>query len=382
MGALDGLKVVDLSRLLPGPFCTAMLADHGADVIVVEGPRFRDDPVLGNVPMVRRNKRHIALDLRGAPGKDIFFKLAKNADVVIEGFRPGVAGKLGVDYSAVRSVNPGVIYCSLTGYGQTGPLRDRAGHDLNYMALAGMLDLNRDKDGLPLMPNFQMADLAGSLYAAVGILMALASRKKTGNGQYVDVSMTDSLVSLLAVPLSFISSGKTLPGRPDNDAPEWHPCYQVYKTRDGEYLSVGPLEPHLWQDLCLKLGCPEYGPAQYDPSKREEIEARLTAIFAANDLDEWLSRLNDPNDCVAPVTRVTALGDVPHFRSRDMVRTDGDGIPQPGVTPLLSGTPGSIRRPPYEFGEHGREIVKEIGYSDDECEALIKEGILWLPNSV
>lgn len=156
MPALDGLKVVDLSRLLPGPFCTALLADHGADVVVVEAPRFRNDPVLGHVPMVRRNKRHIALDLKQEAGKEIFFELIKNADVIVEGFRPGVADRLGAGYDAVSRINPAIVYCSLTGYGQTGPLAHQAGHDLNYMAAAGLLDLCRDMTtAVPSCPIFK-----------------------------------------------------------------------------------------------------------------------------------------------------------------------------------------------------------------------------------
>lgn len=381
MGALDGLRILDLSRLLPGPFCTALLADHGADVTVLEGPRFRDDPVLGNVPMTRRNKRHISVDLRSENGKEIFFKLASETDVVIEGFRPGVADRLGVDYDSVSTRNPRIIYCSLTGYGQTGPLAHKAGHDLNYMSLAGMLDLTRDKDRFPIMPNFQMADLAGSLYAAFGILAALAARERTGKGQYIDVSMTDSLISLLAVPLSFSFLNTSFPGRPSNDSPDWFPCYRVYRTSDGRYISVGPLEPHLWEDLCNKLGCPEYGQAQYDISRREEMESYMERLFRSRTLAQWLEELNEPNDCVAPVNRVKDLPYEPHFITRGMIHPGEDGIPQPGVTPKLSETPGGIRRPPYRFGEHTREILLELGYSEEDISALKERSVIWSPDN-
>lgn len=380
MGALDGITVLDLSRLLPGPFCTTLLADHGAEVVAVEAPRFRDSPVLGEVPMVRRNKRHIALDLSGDAGKRIFFQLAERADAILEGFRPGVTDRLGVGYETVRERNPRVVYCSLTGYGQDGPLAARAGHDLNYMALAGMLDLMRDSNGKPVMPGFQMADLAGGLYAALAILMALISRDKTGEGQYIDVSMTDSLVSLLPVPISFSSSGDLMPGRIDNTNDDWFACYGIYAASDGEYLSVGPLEPHLWEVLCRKLGCEEYIPLQYVAERNREIRRRFDEIFATKTLDEWLNLLNEPNDCVAPVTRVKDIEKDAHFQSRTMLVRTNDGPPQPGVAPKMFGTPGDIRRPPYSFGEHGAEILGELGYSDDDVSGLARDGVVWLPD--
>jgi crotonobetainyl-CoA:carnitine CoA-transferase CaiB-like acyl-CoA transferase len=377
MGALDGLKVVDLSRLLPGPFCTTILADHGADVVVVEAPRFRHDPVLGHVPMVMRNKRHISLDLKTDAGKEVFRKLVSTADVLVEGFRPGVTERLGVGYSAMRDVNSRLIYCSLTGYGQTGPLAEKAGHDLNYMAIAGMLDLLRDKDGTPVMPNFQMADLSGSLYAVVGILLALASREKTGKGQYIDVSMTDGLLSLLAVPLSFFTSGRKVPGRPENRSTEWFACYRVYRTRDGEYFSVGPLEPHLWKRLCDKLGCPRFAEAQYQEDRQTEIRTHLEQLFLSRDLKEWEEFLNDQDDCVSPVTRVDDLPQNTHFQTRGMIHCGEGGVPEPGITPKLSDTPGEYRRSAFKFGEHTDEVLKELGYSTDQMVQMEHNGSIW-----
>jgi len=379
MGALDGLNVVDLSRLLPGPFCTTLLADHGADVIVVEAPKFRNSPVLGFVPMVRRNKRHMALDLKGTEGQEIFTALVSKADVLVEGFRPGVADRLGVGYDAVRQVNPRIIYCSLTGYGQNGPLADKAGHDINYMAQAGMLDLVKDATGVPVVPNFQIADLSGSLYATVGILMALMSRERTGKGQYLDVSMTDGLISLLAIPLSFTFSGSLFPGRPDNQSPFWFPCYRVYRTRDGGFLSVGALEPHLWDSLCRKLGCPQYSALQYDVNAIDEITADLENLFESRDLHHWLELLEGPDNCVAPVVKVADLPDHPHFRARGAVRTPPGGVPEPGIVPQLLGTPSEQRMPAYRFGEHTREVLAELGYSPEQIENLKGQGAVWMP---
>ncbi|MFH0959337.1 MAG: CaiB/BaiF CoA-transferase family protein [Pseudomonadota bacterium] len=380
MSALKGLKVIDLSRLLPGPFCSALLGDHGADVTVVEAPRFKDSDVLGVVPMLRRNKRHIALDLSGQSGREIFFKLVQKSDVLVEGFRPGVVAKLGVDYESVRKVNDRIIYCSLTGYGQDGPFRDKAGHDLNYMALAGMLDLMRDRNGDLTEPNFQMADLAGSLYAALGVLLALQSRNSNGKGQYIDVSMTDGLVSLLAVPLTFTFTGSQFPGRPDKNESQPYPCYRLYKTKDGGHLSIGPLEGHLWKKLCDKLGKPEYFDRQYDKSSISEITLGLEEIFSSRNLDEWLDFLDGPDYCVSRVNRIEDLPYEPQLAHRQMILKNSQGLLMPGLTPRLSETPPSIRKESYTFGGDTRNILMELGYSKELIIGLEQQGVTWSPS--
>lgn len=378
MPALDGIKIIDLSRLLPGPFCTTILADHGADVTIVEGPRFRESDVLGMVPMTRRNKKHVSIDLSREAGREIFYKLVTGSDAMIEGFRPGVTKKLGVDYDTVRKLNPGIVYCSLTGYGQSGTLANKAGHDMNYMGASGMLDLLRDPDGDPVMPNFQMADLSGSLFAAIGILSALISRQKTGAGQYIDTSMTDGLISLLAVPLSFTFSGSTFPGRLSNDSPKWYPCYRIYKTKDERHLTVGPLEPHLWAGLVQKLGRPDMIHKQYDPETSDKNGEDLQEIFRGKTLREWTDLLNDPNDCVAPVNYVTELPDNDHFSVREAVRKNPEGLFEPGIVPKLSKTPGNIRSEAYEFGEHTREALMSVGYDPEQIASLHDEGVIYL----
>lgn len=377
MPSLDGLKVIDLSRLLPGPFCTSILADHGAEVIVVEGPRFRESDVLGIVPMTRRNKKHVSIDLSMDSGREVFGRLVRDADVMIEGFRPGVAKKLGVGYDDIRLINPQIVYCSLTGYGQDGPLADKAGHDMNYMGASGLLDLVRDANGFPITPNFQMADLSGSLFAAIGILSALISRQKTGKGQYVDASMTDGLVSLLAVPLSFAFSGNNLPGRISNDSTNWYPCYRIYKTKDDRHLTVGPLEPHLWTSLVQKLGRHDLASKQYDPESSEESARELQDIFSKKTLKEWLDFLDDPNDCVAPVNYVSELPLYDHFIERQTIRRNSQGIYEPGIVPKLSETPGIIRLEAYEFGQHTREVLRSLGYEQNKIDELNSIGAIW-----
>jgi crotonobetainyl-CoA:carnitine CoA-transferase CaiB-like acyl-CoA transferase len=381
VGALDGIKVIDLSRLLPGAFCSTMLADHGADVTVVEAPRFRENQVIGVVPMVRRNKRHIALDLSVEAGREVFYKLVAQADALIEGFRPGIAKKLGLDYETICKVNPRVVYCSITGYGQDGPLRQKAGHDMNYMALAGILDLLRDEHGEPTQPSFQMANLSGSLYAVVGILLALFSRTVTGKGQYIDVSITDGLISLLAIPLSFVFSGSLIPGRPDNKSQETYACYRLYRTKDNRHIFVGPLEAHLWKILCEKLGKPEYAEKQFDSSSIPEVSGGLQEIFFRRDLKDWIEFLSGPDYCVSPLNRIEDLPSEPQLIERQMIQRNDQGVPVPGVAPRLSETPGSIRKDSYTFGGETIKILTELGYSKDSILKLKKEGVIWADDS-
>jgi crotonobetainyl-CoA:carnitine CoA-transferase CaiB-like acyl-CoA transferase len=381
MRSLEGLRVLDLSRLLPNAFCTTMLADHGAEVIVMEAPRFKDQDLFGELPMMRRNKRHMGLDLRTEEGKSVFFQLAEKADVVVEGFRPGVVKRLGVDFETVNAVNPRIIYCSLTGYGQSGPLKDRASHDLNYMAAAGMLDLARDPEGVPIVPKFQMAFLAGSLFAVTGILLALAARERTGKGQYIDTAIADGLLSLLPLALSTTFSQPTRPNEDRNQSLQGMPCYRLYETGDGEYISVGPLETHLWAGLCKKLGCAQYADHQYDGALRKEIETHLEELFLSRDLKGWLELLNEPDDCVAPVTRVKDIPEDPQFQARGMIRTIAGGIPELGIAPKLSMTPGKFVRPAYRFGQHTSEILEELGYSQDRIKDLEAIGAVWSDNT-
>ncbi len=377
MPALDGLKILDLSRLLPGPFCTSILADHGAAVTVVEAPRFRESDVLGYVPVVRRNKKHVSIDLSKESGRQVFLKLAAQADAMIEGFRPGVTTKLGVDYESIKQVNPAIVYCSLTGYGQTGPLADRAGHDMNYMGTSGLLDLVRDANGFPVMPNFQMADLSGSLFAAIGILAALISKQRTGQGQYIDTSMTDGLVSLLAVPLSFTFSGASMPGRVSNESHKNFPCYRIYSTADERHLTVGPLETHLWASLVTKLGRPDLVEKQYDPEMSDHVADQLQQIFNTKTLKQWDEFLNEPNDCVAPVNYVSELPSNEHLMARKAVRQTPDGLFEPGIVPKLSLTPGNVRSEAYVFGEHTVEVIESLGYNPHQINSMKEEGAIW-----
>ncbi|MCK5486914.1 MAG: CoA transferase, partial [Desulfobacterales bacterium] len=277
-GALSGITVIDLSRLLPGPYCSMILADHGARVIAIESKQFIADGLFFNT--INRNKEHMSLNLKTEEGKQIFFQLVEKADVVLEGFRPGVVNRLGVDYERVHKVNPKIIYCSITGYGQHGPFRERVGHDVNYLSYAGVLNLIGEPDRPPSIPGIQIADIAGGgMNAAIGILLALFAREKTGKGQYIDISMTDGMVAFLPIALYFQQLTAKDPKRADALLSHRYACYNTYETADGRFLSIGAVEYRFWKGLCDHLGVSEYAALQYDDSRRKEILDFMRSTF-------------------------------------------------------------------------------------------------------
>lgn len=377
-GALDGLLVLDLSRMLPGPYCSMILADHGARVIAIEARRFQSDDLY--IDTVNRNKEHVSLNLKAPEGLEVFFRLAEKADVVIEGFRPGVVERLGIGYEAVSRRNPGIVYCSITGYGQTGPLRQSAGHDVNYLARSGVLDLVGTPDGPPVIPGIQIADTAGGgLQAAVGILLALFARGRTGKGQYIDVSMTDGAASLLPLALWF-QRRHGAPVRGDWTFSHGYACYNVYETADGRHLAVGAVEDRFWRLLCRRLDLEEWADHQYDETRRKEIVQRLRERLRTRTLDEWEARFADLDACVCAVKRLDELAGDPLLREREMlVAPEGGGeesAPELGVPVKLSATPGSVRTPPPAFGADTRRVLDELGYSEERIEAFQRDGIV------
>ncbi|MFZ0240670.1 MAG: CaiB/BaiF CoA-transferase family protein [Desulfobacterales bacterium] len=377
-GALCGLLVLDLSRLLPGPYCTMILADHGARVIAIEDRRFKDADVFPAT--VNRNKEHMTLNLKTEEGRGIFYRLAAAADVIVEGFRPGVVQRLGVDYETIRKINPRIVYCALTGYGQTGRLKDRAGHDVNYLAQAGVLDLIGAANRPPSIPGVQMADIAGGLNAAVGILLALLACAKSGRGQYIDISMTDAAASLLSLQLHFLQTSGRPSCRGDSQLSHRYACYNTYETLDGRYLAIGAVESRFWQKLCDHFGVPQFTALQYDDGRREEILAFMRGAFAEKTLAQWEAELADIDACWAPVNTLAEVTTSPIFAERDMVVDIDDG--QGGVTTLfgiiakLSDTPGGIRAAPPPFGADTRAILAEIGYSSADIKAFEEKGVV------
>jgi len=356
-----------------------ILADHGARVIAVEDRRFLADGLFFDP--VNRNKEHMSLNLKTDEGKEIFFRLIKDADVFMEGFRPGVVGKLGIDYESVRKINPGIIYCSITGYGQTGPYRNRVGHDANYLSFSGVLDVIGEKERAPAIPGVQIADIAGGgMNAAIGILLALYARDKTGLGQYIDISMTDSMVGFLPVPLfSKQISGKDTT-RGDGFLSHRYACYNTYETADGRYISIGAVENRFWKRLCEIMSVPEYAALQYDEERKAELIGFMRTAFKKKTIDEWAGILASEDVCWGKIQNLPEVLDDPLFAEREMVLDisgkDGKKRKALGIPVKLSGTPGSVRTPPPGFGENTRDILLEFGYSDEQIMNFAEKGVI------
>ncbi len=385
---LAGVRVLDLTRLLPGPLATMHLADLGADVVKIEdtgaGDYARD---LGATrggdsayfTLINRNKRGLRLDLKNPAGRDVFLKLAKHADVLVEQFRPGVMQRLGVGYDTLAAANPRLVYCSISGYGQSGPYRDRAGHDINYVGYAGVGDQIGAENGPPVIPNFQIADLlGGSLAPVMGILAALLDARASGKGRYVDCAMADAVLAHAVLPLSgLIEEGKP-PERGAATLSGALPGYNVYRTRDQRYLAVGALEKKFWENLCDALGCPELKPDHAGRGERaRRAKLRLAEIFAAQDRSYWVERLADKDCCVSPILTIEEALRDEQFRARGMVLKDSRGEPIGIALPLqMSEFTFSVDRGPPGRGEHTDEILREAGYSAADINSLRHSGAI------
>lgn len=369
--SLQGVRVLDLSRLLPGPFLTMVLADLGADVVKVEEPRLgdymRDFPprgsgMSGRYTSVNRNKRSVTMNLKSDLERERFLRMAAQADVVVESFRPGVMNRLGVGYQALRERNAGIVLCSISGYGQTGPYRDRAGHDINYLALAGVLAMSgATPDGPPAMAGVQIADMAGgAMWSAIGILAALIERERTGRGAHLDISMTEGALALLASELGILDAEPEVPTRGTGLLNGGAARYGVYRTSDGGYLSVGALEPQflarLEEGAGLDAGTGPAGAADDDALRR-----RLTRVIASKTRDEWARIFAEYDCCCEPVLELDEVVEHPLHRERglffEIAEGDSAGIPQTR-TPL--GMPAR-QRPAPALGEHNDEVFREYG---------------------
>jgi crotonobetainyl-CoA:carnitine CoA-transferase CaiB-like acyl-CoA transferase len=392
LSALQGLRVLDLTRLLPGPFCTLLLADMGADVIKVEEPT-TGDPARHSAPrqgdtgslflLVNRNKRSLGLDLKTTEGRALLLQLVERADVLVESFRPGVMDRLGLGYHDVLAErNPRLIYASLSGFGQSGPYRDRPGHDLNYVALAGLLGYNLDREAQPVTPAVQVADLGGGTLAAVAILAAVVSRQQTGTGQAVDVSLFGSAIAWLPTLIASVFSQGTssLIARPPLAG--GLPHYSVYATADRRHVTLGALEPKFLLNFLERVGRPELAPlAVGDEVQRQRLQMELTAIFASRTRAAWTDFLVDVDTCFAPVNtldetlhdpQVEALG---LFTSVDHPRLGQ--LPQISPPFTFSTTPATAtKRPPPDLGEHTAEILGELGLSPDQIRSLAERKIV------
>jgi len=390
---LEGVRVLDLSRLLPGGFCSLLLADFGADVVKVEDtgmgdyvrwspPYYEgaDDSAKSALFLaLNRNKRSIRIDLKTAEGREVLVRLAKDADVLLESFRPGVLDRLGVGYDVLRETNPGLVICAITGYGQDGPLRDRSGHDMNYLGLIGLLGLTGEPDGPPLQAAGQIADIGGgALMAAFGILAALRHRDATGEGQVVDVSMADGSLAWLGMVAARYFAEGVVPQRGGLELAGSLVCYRPYQCADG-WVTLGALEPKFWQAWCRGVGREDLIPKQFE-RPGSEAHGEVQSIFMERTRAEWEAFAGEHDCCLEPVLELDEALSSELVRAREMVVEHE----QPGATetirllglPIkLSETPGdTAQRPGPALGEHTAELLEAAGYSADEIAALQESG--------
>jgi crotonobetainyl-CoA:carnitine CoA-transferase CaiB-like acyl-CoA transferase len=373
-GALSRFRMLDLSRQLPGPFCSMLLADLGMDVLTVYAP---SDPMGMGIPLLARNKRSLTLNLKAPEGRAIFHRLVRDADVVLEGSRPGVAARLGVDYETLRELNPRLVYCSISGYGQDGPYRDRVGHDVNYLGFAGVIDLTGTAGGPPDIPGVQIADIGGgALIAAVGILAALWAREETDRGQLVDIAMLDGAVAWQVVNVFRYLIEKQEPARGQTMLTGRHPCYAIYETKDGRHVTVGALEPHFWRTLCERLGLPGLVGEQFaEGEQREEAFRQVRAKFRERTMAEWLGLLADLDTCVGPVATLGEMMRDAQVRHRGMVVETERGCTL-GNPIKLTATPPTLRTAPPVLGAHTEAVLAGLGYSPGDIAGLRAGGVV------
>ncbi len=390
MKPLEGIRVLDLTRLLPGPYCTMLLADLGAEVIKIETPGLGDymrliPPFIDNAEtgetvstaylMVNRNKKSVALNFRNRRGREVLLRLVEQVDVMIETFRPGAAAKWGIGYGALSAVNPRLVYCSLSGYGQSGPYKDRAGHDLNFLALTGLLAANGAAGGPPLPPAAQIADLGGGMLAAISILAALIGRDRTGKGQLLDVSLFDAALSWSStmVGASYVAGKPIERGKMQLNG--GMACYNVYETKDGKYLALGAIEPHFWSAFCKAVERPDLSGRAFDL----DAIPNVAAIFRTRAFDEWLAFFGTIDACIEPVCDFGEVFENPQVKHRGLISQ----LEVPGMAPVPQ--IGSVfvfadraSAPPPRQGQHTREILARAGLSDADLASLNEAGVVKL----
>ncbi len=375
MQPLDYITVLDLTRLLPGSVATMWLGDFGANVIKIEDTK-SGDPARSMPPFINgegavflatnRNKKSITLDLKSPDDKEIFLKLVAVADVLVEGFRPGVMHRLGFDYESLKMINPKLVYCSISGYGQDGPYRERGGHDINYMAIAGALGLNGLAREAPSIPGVQIADLAGgSMQSVMGILLALMARDKSGVGQFVDVSMMDGAFSMMQVPLSVYFATGHVPERGSETLSGKYACYNIYETSDGRHLSLGALELKFWTNTCQTLGREDLIPLHFAGGEiQKNCIAEVRTIFKSKTAIEWLEIFASTDACLMLINSAEEAVNDPQVQQRELVieidHPKAGKLNQIANPVKLSATPAETFLPPPGLGEHTQEIVRSL----------------------
>jgi len=394
---LEGLRVLDLTRLLPGGFCTLLLADLGADVLKVEDTAGGDyirwmPPYYGGEAQradgtasayflaLNRNKRSLKLNLKHPEGRDILLRLAEDHDVLVESFRPGVMERLGVGYEALAERNPGLVYCAISGYGQSSPLRERSGHDTNYLALAGLLGLTGRRGGPPIQSAGQIADLGGGgLMAAIGILAALRERERSGAGQLVDISMTDGALSWLSMVIARFFCETEVPERGGLELAGGILCYFPYKTKDDRWVSLGALEPKFWHNWCDGVGRPDLKEKQFE-HPQSDAGKKVAAVFRRRTRDEWTAFASEHDCCLEPVLDLDETVTHEQTIARQMIVE----LNQPGIGPVrqvgfpiaLSRTPARLECAAPALGEQTEETLAAIGYDSERIADLRSKGVV------
>lgn len=390
-GPLVGVKVLDLTRLLPGPLATQMLADLGAEVIKIEDPKAPDYtrhffPQKGGMAIsyiaINRGKKSLAIDLKSEKGRQIFYDLAKDADIVLDSFRPGVLAKMSLDYDTVKQINPRIIYVAITGYGQTGPYAQSAGHDINYIGYTGLLALNGTREGGPVMPGAQIADIAGGAYPTViACLSALLARGTTGKGQLVDVAMTDCTLPLMSMSLvETLNFGQHF-GREEPFLSGGLAHYNIYRCADGEHIALGSLEPKFWQGFCMLINKPDWIARMLPQAETiSALKKDLTELFLTKTRDEWVALAAQADICLTPILNPHEVEDNEHIRERGLIATSEHpeygtvkGINQPikfGGTPTKPGWAAA------KMGEDNNDILLDMGFSEEDIASLRAEKII------
>ena len=390
-GPLDGIRILDLTRLLPGGYATLLMADLGADVVKIEEPGKGDyirwtPPVVGEFSSghiaLNRNKRSVTLNLKSDGGRDLFRDLVTGFDIVIESFRPGVMDRLGLGWPALSELNPCLIYCAISGYGQDGPRAQTAGHDANYIGYAGVLSIIGEAGRRPALPGVQIGDLAGGGMAAViAVLAALHQRERTGKGDFCDISMMDGAASWLTIHAADMVATKHVPERELMHLSGRHPCYRVYPAADG-WITVGALEPQFWSALCGALGREDLeGDAFAVGERRDEVIRELEALFSTKTRAEWMAAFDGLDVCVGPVNDLAEAFDDPQLRHRAMfveAEVPGTGPWTHVGNPIKLGGARDhvVRRPPPAMGEHTAEVLAEVGVTANEVEGLRSTGVI------
>ena len=395
MKALDGIRVLDLTRALAGPFCTLMLGDNGADVIKVEIPGSGDDtrkwgpPFIGEESAyylsINRNKRSLTLNLQDAQAQEVFMKLAQDIDVVVENFTPGVMGRFGLDYDAVKAVNPKVVYCSISGFGQDGPYRNRPAYDQIMQGVGGLMSITGEPDGEPQKIGIAVTDIGAGMWSAFAIMAALNHRGKTGEGQYIDISMLDAQVAWLTYQAAFFFANGEAPKRMGAAHPTLVP-YQAFMCKDGKYINVAVGSERIWGRFCQGMGRedlkdhPDYATNSVRVNNRGAMVSMLQEIFLTRPVAEWVKDLQAANVPCGPINDLADVFADPQVLARnmylEMAHPTLGSIKQTGLPIKFSLTPGGLDRHPPLLGEHNQEILKSLGYSEADVQSLMAQSVI------